>query len=249
MKLLRVCICVVVLWNGLSVATTVCFAQEGAEATEEGEASSSESTSDGEPDVVDPLLTQVEEAIEVTSRRYLKAGVHTPWQIMHGILALREGFLIKQGAEKISAFDWATDGAKHQGLPLFEKTQFGGRAHLYTQPYAFEGHPNQFQAIMTMLRLPNTQEFKTKTGPITMADMVRNAQMDVNDEEETAWTLWFLAAYLKPDAKWTNRHGQAWSIERLVEIQNYENPADQACGGCQCSVRLELRTQRLPPFR
>ncbi len=248
MKLPRVCMCVALLWSGLFVASGVSFSQESETAAQPSEASATESetksdaaTEEEEKDeevVVDPLLKQVEEAIEVTSRRYLKADVHTPWQIMHGILALRKGFLIRQGAEKIPAFDWATGGATYQGTPLFEKTQFGGRAHLYTEPYAFEGHPNQFQAIMTMLRLPVTQEFKTADGSITMADMVRNAQMDVNDQEETTWTLWFLAAYLKPDAQWRNRYGQQWSIERLVEIQNYENPADQACGGCHALFAL-----------
>ncbi|MAG94038.1 MAG: hypothetical protein CMJ48_09840 [Planctomycetaceae bacterium] len=249
MKLPRVAMCVALLWSGLSVASGVSFSQDSETTAEPSEASTTESeakpdvaTEEEEKDeevvVVDPLLTQVEEAIEVTSRRYLKADVHTPWQIMHGILALRQGFLIRRGTEKVPAFDWATGGATYQGTPLFEKTQFGGRAHLYTEPYAFEGHPNQFQAIMTMLRLPVTQEFRTADGSITMADMVRNAQMDVNDQEETTWTLWFLAAYLKPDAQWRNRYGQHWSIERLVEIQNYEDPADQACGGCHALFAL-----------
>ncbi len=44
---------------------------------------------------VDPLLAQVEEAIKVTSRRYLDGNTHTPWQMVHGLLALRENFEIK----------------------------------------------------------------------------------------------------------------------------------------------------------
>ena len=37
----------------------------------------------------DPLGETVEKAIQVTSQRRLTAGVHTPWQVVHGILAQR----------------------------------------------------------------------------------------------------------------------------------------------------------------
>src|SRR3990172_3568096 len=50
---------------------------------------------------VDPLLTQVDQAIDVTSRRYLDANVHTPWQIIHAYLGLRDRFLLKLNGEKV----------------------------------------------------------------------------------------------------------------------------------------------------
>src|SRR5262249_29629862 len=37
----------------------------------------------------DALAETVEKAIQVTSQRRLTAGVHTPWQVVHGILAQR----------------------------------------------------------------------------------------------------------------------------------------------------------------
>jgi hypothetical protein len=37
----------------------------------------------------DPFAEQVERAIQITSQRRLTAGVHTPWQVVHGILAQR----------------------------------------------------------------------------------------------------------------------------------------------------------------
>ena len=44
----------------------------------------------------------INDAVSITSRRYLTADVHTPWQIMHGLLALRDQYKIKVDGEKVS---------------------------------------------------------------------------------------------------------------------------------------------------
>ena len=127
----------------------------------------------------------VEEAISVTSRRYLKAEEHSPWQIFHGLLALRHNFKLKVNGEKSSAMNWVQSGPNYNGLPLIEQTPFGGRFHPFTVPWAFEGHPNQFLAILSMSELPQNFTFRAGNGAkITIADMIRNAQMECNDHEE-----------------------------------------------------------------
>jgi hypothetical protein len=189
----------------------------------------------------DELHNLVNEAISITSRRYLTADVHTPWQIMHGILALRSDFIIKIDNEKRPAAEWLTSGTLYDGLPVVERTQWGGRFHPFTVPYAFEGHPNQFLAILTMSEYPETFAFKTAAGEeVTIEDMVRNAQMTVNDREEITWTLWALSRYLSPDAEWVSAEGEAWGMERLVQIQTYANPNDAACGGTHGLFALSL---------
>lgn len=189
----------------------------------------------------DELHNLVNEAISITSRRYLTADVHTPWQIMHGILALRSDFVIKIDNEKRPAAEWLTSGTLYDGLPVVERTQWGGRFHPFTVPYAFEGHPNQFLAILTMSEYPETFAFKTASGEeVTIEDMVRNAQMTVNDREEITWTLWALSRYLPPDAEWVSAEGEAWGMERLVQIQTYANPNDAACGGTHGLFALSL---------
>jgi hypothetical protein len=185
----------------------------------------------GEQTQTDPLFTRVDEAIEISSRRYLIAGTHTPWQIMHGVLALRQDFKIKVGEEKVTALDWIRDSATHKGEPWFEVTRYGGRAHPFSKPYIFEGHPGQFLAIMTMSDLPLDYTIQTSTGPITMQDVVKNLQMEVNSNEEITWLLWGLSHYLSPDARWLNKYNEPWSIERLVRMQTEASVRDAACGG------------------
>ena len=179
----------------------------------------------------DPVLVQVDEAVKATSRRFLSAESHTPWQIMHGILAFRQAYQLKSNGEKINALQWVSDGPEFKGEEWFEKTRYGGRAHPYTTAYAFEGHPNQFLAILTMSELPVTHTFKAGDEKITIADMISNAKKDVRSNEEITWTLWALSAYLPPDEQWENKFGEQWSMERLVRMQTQADVYRGACGG------------------
>lgn len=183
----------------------------------------------------------INDAVSITSRRYLTADVHTPWQIMHGLLALRQDYKIKVDGEKVSALNWLTERRLYKGLPIVEHTPHGGRFHTFTEPYAFEGHPNQFLAIATMSELPVDFTFYTTVGgQVTIQDMINNAKATVNDREEITWTLWALSRYLPVDSEWYSADGEPWSIERLVQIQTYANPNEAACGGTHGLFALSL---------
>lgn len=180
----------------------------------------------------DPLLDQVELAVAVTSRRQLTAGVHTPWQVVHGILALRQKLMLKkpEGGE-ISGIEWMASGALHNGQTMFEVTPYGGRGRPFTKPYAFEGHPTQFMGYMAMCDLPLDYQFKADKGTITVGDIINDAKMQVHEGPEVTWTLWALAHYLPSDAQWINARGEAWSIERLMQIETRNAVLNAACGG------------------
>jgi hypothetical protein len=183
----------------------------------------------------DPLMEMVNQAIEATHQRRLTAGVHTPWQIVHGILAERwELSLLKkeQPGEQVNAIEWITSGISFDGQPLWEATPHGGRGHPFTRPYAFEGHPTQFMGYMTMANIPLEYEVKTPTKVITIRDILNDAKMQVHEGVEITWTLWALAHYEEPDAQWFNAAGEPWSIERLVRLQIDEPVTSGACGGC-----------------
>lgn len=182
----------------------------------------------------DALIQLVDQAIAVTRQRNLDFQVHTPWQILHGLLALRNDYTLRNGPQTVNALEFISTQARYKGDRWFEATIHGGRAHPYNgTPYDFEGHVNQTLAIIAMCDPPLTHEFKVDGGrTITMADLVRHAQMTVNTQEETTWTLWFLTHYLSQDTEWTNAAGQRWSMEYLVRIQNASNVLTGPCGGC-----------------
>lgn len=179
----------------------------------------------------DPLGAKVDLAIEYTSRRVLSTEAHSPWQIAHGMLALRQNYVLKKNGEKVSALEWIASGPSYRNLPWFLKTEHGGKGHHYVEPKWFEGHPNQFVALFTFCDLPLDFEFQADKGTITLQDIINNAKMEVNDYEEVTWTLWFLCHYLEPDAEWQNQYKQPWSIERLIREQMSSKVTESACGG------------------
>ena len=192
-------------------------------------------------DASDPLHLQVDEAIQSTSRRFLTANVHTPWQILHGILALRQDFQIKLDGQKTSALKWLSEGNEWKDESIVVKNPYGGEFHRFTRPYHFQGHPNQFLAIVTMSDLETDFEMLTAKGEtVTIEQMLNNAKMTVNDREEITWTLWALARYLPIDSEWINKDSEAWSMERLVQIQTYADLSHAACGGTHGLFALSL---------
>lgn len=183
----------------------------------------------------DAFTDLVERAIRVTGQRKLTAGVHTPWQVVHGILAQRWdlSMLKKENPqEEVSGIEWITGGVYFDGMPLWEATPYGGRGHPFTRPYAFEGHPTQFLGYMSMANIPLEYEVKTPTKIITIKDIINDAKMQVHTGVEITWTLWALAHYEEPDCQWFNAAGEPWSIERLVKLQIDEPVTSGACGGC-----------------
>jgi hypothetical protein len=183
---------------------------------------------------LDQLVAQ---AIDLTSRRYLdlqQNPPYTPWQIMHGILALRDQYLLKRGNEYIRAIDYISNDPKFMGDSWFQRTSTGGRARPYNNvPYAFEGHINQTLALICMSNFPLEHEFRVEGGgTVTMQDMVNTAKATVNSREEITWTLWFLTHYCDQMSTWTNNEGEAWSLERLVKEQVDARVIGAPCGGC-----------------
>ena len=71
----------------------------------------------------DPMLEQLDQAIEVTSQRFLTADgpkANSPWQIFHGILALKRDFQLKFNGEKFNAIQWiATSEPRFDDLILW----------------------------------------------------------------------------------------------------------------------------------
>ena len=196
-----------------------------------GPASAPSALENNRPLATVPLADLIDEAIAVTSRRPLNADEHTPWQIMHGVLALRDNYYIIKDGKPIKALDWIASGPMFDGKPWWMVTPHGGKGQPFTKPYHFEGHPNQFAALFTLSRLPLDYSFKAGDKSITIADMINNAKMEANDEEEMTWTLWFLAFYIDPNSEWLNQKGEPWGIERLIVKQMQMPVTKSACGG------------------
>jgi hypothetical protein len=213
-----------------AVASWMAFNSSGAELF--AQAAPAPANPPAAPATEDPLLKQIDLAIQANSQRYLVAGSNSPWQIFHGLLAYRHDFKVRVGNEKISAIEWvATMEPQFDRQPLLMKTQHGAKFHPFTRPYAFEGHPAQTLALLSESHLPLDYKFKIGNETVTISDFLNNTMMEVNTREEITWVLWALINYVKVDTQWVNQWGQQWSIEALVQHQVRARVEGGPCGG------------------
>ena len=180
----------------------------------------------------DPFTEWLDRAIEITSKRTLTANAHSPWQIFHNILAMRQDTVLRLGDQKVNAIEWLS-----KTEPQFDKqpwlllTKHGAKFHSYTRIYAFEGHPSQFLALLSHSNLPMDYPFHVQGKVVTLNDLVNNSMKEVNTAEEVTWVLWALQHFLKPDAVWVNQLNETWSIERLVQMETSAPVVGAPCGG------------------
>ncbi len=200
----------------------------------------------------DPLLEKVQQAIAITTRRQLTAGTHSPWQVVHGVLALRQDMKMKKpGGGEISGIDWMASGALWKGDTIFKVTPYGGEGHPFSAKWDFEGHPTQFLGYMCEADMPLDFEFQAGPKKITVQDIINDAKMQITEAREITWTLWALSHYINSNEEWTNAKGEPWSIERMVRIEYQQSVLNSACGGTHglyalAYARNKRLAQKLP---
>jgi hypothetical protein len=199
----------------------------------------------------DPLFDKVDQAIAITARRQLIVGIHSPWQVVHGVLALRQDMMMKKpGGGEISGIEWMASGALWKGDTIFKVTPYGGQGHPFSNKYDFEGHPTQFLGYMCEADMPLGYEFQAGPKKITVQDIINDAKMTISEGPEVTWTLWALSHYLDSDATWMNAKGEPWSIERMVQIEHQQSVLNSACGGTHGLYALAYsRNKRLAQKR
>jgi hypothetical protein len=180
----------------------------------------------------DQFLQQLDRAIEITSKRQLTANKHSPWQIFHCILAMRQESMLRLGNEKVNAIQWlSTTEPQFSNEPWLLLTPHGAKFHPYTKMYFFEGHPAQFLALLSQSNLPLDHKFHVQGKVVALSDLINNTKKEVNTAEEVTWVLWALQHYLNSDAVWQNQKNETWSIERLVQIEANAAVVGAPCGG------------------
>ena len=189
---------------------------------------------------IDPLAVACDEAIQIASARLLTGESRTsrsnsPWQIGHGLMALRDDYTLIADGRRVRALDWIASGPTFKGEPWFVRGRYGPKAHEYSGTmYDFEGHPNQILAFMAMSDLPTTFVLRDGNGrPFTIADWIETAKQEVrlNRVEEVTWTLWAFSVYLDSETRWYNARREIWSMDRLVQEELKSRPEKHACGG------------------
>ena len=212
-----------------------------------------------DPDAVEPapptdlLQARLDDTLEsVYQHRSLSLDRNAAWQILHGVLAYRQEFLVEKGDNtKVPTVAHLLDGGEMRGWDvrpglMFDNGRQGLRVEMEVGSKAGQGHPDQWFAILAQCGLPPDAPVKAGDKTYAVSDMLNQIQYEAprNATSEYSWTLIGVTTYLPTTATWQAIDGREWSVERLVEIELGQELHSSACGGTHRLIGLAMARNR-----
>lgn len=178
------------------------------------------------------LRDRVRLVLRTHAERRLNTRDHTPWEVMHRIVAYGTQCEILRGGPQgtpVNAIGWLLYGGKCKGQRIVHVEQ-GRIAAL--QGVGVQGHPGQLLAIIAQARARADYPIVLDGRTFTLADLIESEKLTCRSGMELTFKLIALSWYLDSDATWRNAAGEEWSISRLVK-EEVEAPIlrTAACGG------------------
>jgi hypothetical protein len=200
----------------------------------------------------DDLMKRIDEILDFTLKgRRLNSRDHAAWQVVHGILAFGSDFPIEDNGEVTPALDWLLKGGTLRGwhLRVGDKGVF---AVLEPGSKEGQGHPDQWLGYLSQCGLGLDEQIEVAGRAYKIRDMLEQAKWDIYPGMEATWTLMAFSTYLPLDAQWENKHGDDWTLERVVaseagEIKingNRLDAGESACGGSHRLFGLSVALNR-----
>ncbi|WP_145088424.1 ADP-ribosylation factor-directed GTPase activating protein isoform b [Anatilimnocola aggregata] len=200
------------------------------------------------------LKKQIDDALDYTyENRRLDLKDQAAWQMIHGALAFKRDFLVRDGDKDVSALTHVLNGGKMKGWNLVrgdllneETKQYGVRALLEEGTKAGQGHTDQWLGYLCDCGMPLDEAVMVEGEQQTLNDWILQAERDVhrNPAKEYSWTLMALSAYRKPGYTWMAADGSEWSIEKLAEIELGYSLDQSPCGGAHRMFGLVMARDR-----
>lgn len=152
----------------------------------------------------------------------------SPWGVMHSTIGYGVDTQVYVDGRKVNAIGWLCWNGDCGGLKLFYTDQ--GRLRLRRGP-GYQGHEGQFLAVLAQARVRRDYDIKAYGYEFTVDDLIEYEKLTCESGGELTFKLIGLVRYLDSDARWKNRHGEEWSIQRIIREELAESVVDAACGG------------------
>lgn len=181
-------------------------------------------------------LTPEEEALRDKVRRCLMlhyhdpitTSDHTPWGVMHVLIAYGVDTEIIAGNRRVSAIGWLCYNGSCRGMKMLYVEN--GKPRVRIGP-GVQGHPGQFLAMLAQSRVRTDYPIKIDGRDFTVADLIESEKETCRAKTELTFKLIAMAHYLKPDATWKSDIGEEWNIPRLIKEELAQPVVGAACGG------------------
>lgn len=189
--------------------------------------------------------------VDVLKNRTLDADVQAAWQVLHGILAFGDQFVITNEGKQNSAIPYLLRGGQLEGWQLrpgdrLEGNRVGVKSLMQQGSFSGEGHHDQWLAVLSQAGLALDTEIKLQDSTHSMGDFLAQAMNDVpyNEQREYSWTLIAITQYLPTSATWTAADGMTWSVEQLLQHEIDQGLVSGTCGGTHRLIGISMAINR-----
>ena len=188
------------------------------------------------------LLDLIRQSVDQQRKFPDTALNRSPWGVMHATLAWGPTGDILIDDEPYNAVKALCDNQRLKGVRLL--TVKGGLPHPLEGP-GLQGHPGQLLAILAQNNVPLEHPLNIGDDVFTVADLVKYEQKTCKPSMELTFKLLGLSHYLPLDETWTAEDGGAWSVERLLRLeQRLPINGQQTCGGLHRLMAIHLATAK-----
>lgn len=219
------------------------------------DSTAADSESSSEPDGTNDaqnqnaLRNKVRECLKIYYRRHERVSEHSPWGIMHSLIAFGVDTQVIVEDRKVNAIGWLCWNQPCRGMRLFYTNR--GKLQARLGP-GVQGHSGQFLCMLAQSRVPIDYAIKVGGKEFTIADLVEMEKETCRSQTELTFKLIALSHYLKSDEEWKNDIGEKWSIQRLIKEELRQSVIGAACGGTHrmmgFSFAVNKRKKRKEPI-
>ena len=177
------------------------------------------------------LRANVRRALSVYSAPRLNSRDHTPWEMMHSIIAYGVRSHVHEGGPDgrvINAIGCLCYNFPCRGYRVLDVQE----GHVVARKgVGLQGHHGQLLAILAQSHVPVDYSMMCNDRKFTVADLVESEKRSCETGMELTFKLISLAHYLDLDTTWKNDQGETWSIQRLIKEEIQAPIVGAACGG------------------
>lgn len=187
-----------------------------------------------------PKIEQINAAIDKINQRQLRSDEHTPWTIVHAVIAFGQAATVFDVSTKktVNAIDYLCNKATYNSIRLFRNK--GGKPSLPTrnisyglsESYKIQDHVDQYLMAFANAGVDLSQTLVTQDGSrFIIQDLLDAAKIDFVDTQELGWTLLAINHYLGPNGQWKIADGSTRSIGDLMALATQRDSMRETEGG------------------
>ncbi len=190
----------------------------------------------------------VEAAVKKIAARKLHTDRHTPWVIMHAVIAFGQAVRVLEPAlgRELPAVHYLLRHARYGGRRIFRVVDGLPALPPRERFFQIQDHVDQYLMAFATAGVPLTEKLIAEgEREFHLVDLLRSSQRSFRPDQELAWTLVAYYHYLPLDARWKTSTGESYDLDQLLRLALERDPRRETEGGVHHLYGVAFAVERI----